>query len=95
MVRVIHLRKDHPQAVVPLWIIRTDFNRPLERHAGFVPLLLLTISVPQVHQCNHVFGIHTQSFLKVRDRLRSAPFARGQQAQIVPGIGQRVRIAGL
>jgi len=41
----VELRKDHAQAVVRFRILGTDSNCPLQRLAGFVPLLLLTVKL--------------------------------------------------
>jgi|HubBroStandDraft_6_1064221.scaffolds.fasta_scaffold203145_2 hypothetical protein len=81
---VVELRKDHPQAVVRFWVLRADRNRPLEGFASFIPVLLLTIRVPEVLKGDQVIGTQTECLLKVRNRFGCVSFPRGEQAEIIP-----------
>ena len=94
-VSVVELREDHSQAVVRLRIFGTDHNRPFQHTARVAPTFLLAIRVAQVLERNQMIGIELERFLEIRNRICGAPFARGQKAEVVPGVGQGVRIAGL
>ena len=94
-ISVVELREDHPQAVVRLRILRADCHRALQQLAGFVPILLLPVSVPQILERDQVIGIELERLLEVWNRFGCVPFPRGQQAEIVPGVGHSVGITGL
>src|SRR2546422_5884454 len=91
--RVVELRKDHPQAVVRLGILRAGCDRSLKRFAGFIPALLLAISVPQVFQRDQVIGTQPEGLLKVRNRFGGVSLPRSEKAEVVPGVWQSFGIA--
>ena len=95
VIAVVHLRKHHSQTIVRLRILRSHSHRPLQNLASIFPLLLLAICIAKIIQCDQVIGIKPQSFLKIRNRLAGATLARCQQSEVVPGIGQGIRITGI
>src|ERR1039457_6599506 len=88
--RIVRLRKHHRQVVVRLGVLRSGSQRSLQRFPSFVPTLLQAVGVPQIFQRNPVIGTYPQRFLKVAGGLVHVSLARGQQAEIVPGVWQRI-----
>src|SRR2546422_4433909 len=92
-ISVVELRKDHSQAVVRLGTLRAGCDRSLKRFAGFIPALLLAISVPQIFQRDQVIGTQLEGLLKVRNSFGGVSLPRGEKAEVVPGVRQSFGIA--
>ncbi len=74
-------------------IVGADFQRSLISLASVIPSLLLAIRAAQVIERNQMIGAELERLLKIADCFSGPPFARGQQAEVVPGICQSVGIA--
>ncbi len=90
---VVILRKHHSQAVVGFGIVGVDRQRALVGLASVIPALLLTICAAEIIKGNQMIGTEFEGLLKVADRIAHVPLARGDQAEVVPGICQGAGIA--
>ena len=91
----IKLSKDHTQAVIRFGSFGTYSDRMLKHFACFVPLLLLPKGIAQIFERNQMIGAQAQRLLKIRNGFGGAAFSGREQSEIVPGIGQRLGIAGI
>src|SRR5207237_243463 len=66
-----------------------------ETRNRFVPLLLLPKGIAQIFERNQMIGAQAQRLLKIRNGFGGAAFSGREQSEIVPGIGQRLGIAGI